>query len=488
MQRLWDEEDARALCKYFWDVDLTPGQELIVKSVAFPKARENKLKRTLIICPTRYGKSYCVSMGILLWIFKNKNKKVNLVAPTNEKTMIIRNYIANFITASPIFSQLLDTDRTGIARIRKEISKRRMTWKNGVELRTLSAEGQGEQLMGFGADKLVVDEECDIGYEVFRSKITRMLGESPDSEYVGIGNPWHRDNQMWEHWTNPDWEKIHIGWEQAVEEGRIPQIFIDEQKATLTEREFEILYGANFPETSTDALIDWKWIDQAQKKEIVVGEKYQIIAGIDVAAEGNDLTVVTIVKKDTELNKYKVLKIDAWGKTDLMPTVGKILPMLAEFGVHKVLIDSSGIGSGVFSRLEEIRKEGKLKCQVEKFLGGAGPSTDKAKEKFLNINAESYWHLRSLFEEGKIQIVQRPELVSQLSKMKWELTSAEKIRIRRPGQKEGDTAEKKSPDFADSLNIACWVPSRAGLSFGNLNVGGPEKVGEGWRKPSSLNR
>lgn len=466
MQRLWDEEDARALCKYFWDVDLTAGEEKIVKSVAF--GRRRKVKRTIICCMTRYGKSYSVSMGILLWIFQNRNRKVAIIAPTNEKTTIIRNYIAQFISKSPIFSQLLDMDRTGIDRIRKEISKKRMTWKNGVEMRTLSAEGQGESLMGFGADMVVVDEECDIDYEVYRSKITRMLGESDDSEYVGIGNPWHRDNQMWEHWINPAWNKIHIDFQEALEEGRISEDFVAEQRATLTEREFEILYGANFPETSSDALIDWKWIDRAQKQEIVVGEKYQIIAGIDVAAEGNDLTVVTIVKKDTELNKYKVLKVDAWGKTDLMPTVGKILPILAEFNVHKVLVDSSGIGSGVFSRLEEIRKDGKLKCVVEKFLGGAGPSTDKAKEKFLNINAESFWHLRSLFEEGKIQIVQRPELVSQLSKMKWELTSAEKIRIRRPGQKEGDTAEKKSPDFADSLNIACWVPSRAGLSFGSL--------------------
>ena len=48
--------------------------------------------------------------------------------------------------------KLLDLDRSGKERkIRKEVSKRRMTWKNGVEMRTLSAEGQGEQLMGFGA-------------------------------------------------------------------------------------------------------------------------------------------------------------------------------------------------------------------------------------------------------------------------------------------------------------------------------------------------
>jgi hypothetical protein len=420
---------------------------------------------------TRYGKSYSVAIGILLWIVSNPGKRVAIVAPTGDKTSIIRNYIAHQVVKNKYFMDLLDISRVGAERIKREVSHNRMTWRNGVEMRTLSADGQGEGLMGFGADKVIVDETCDIDYEVFRSKITRMLGDNPDSTYVEIGNPWHRDNQMWEHWTNTDWNRIHVGAEDALREGRISQEFLREQRETLTDREFQVLYKAEFPETSEDALINWEWIERAHKeagKEIIDPEVY---AGIDVAEQGNDLTVITIGRKDKEMGNWSVLAIESWGKTDLMPTVAKVVPILERYGVSLCRVDANGVGAGVYGRLEELRREGRVKSRIEPFKAGMSPHTAVAKERFINANAESFWYLRGLFEAGKITIPTHRELINQLSKMKWELTSAQKIRIRRPGEKMGDTAEAKSPDFADSLNIMCWGGGSQRLVFNALDMG-----------------
>lgn len=254
----WKTEDVKSLCKYFFKVNITPMQEEIVREVAY-----DKHKRLIICCMTRYGKSFCVALGILLWIMRNKNRRIAIIAPTNDKTMIIRNYIAHFVVQCPYFLALLDITKTGYERIQQEVSKRRMTWKNGVEMRTLSAEGQGEALMGFGADKLIVDEVCDIDFEVHRAKITRMLGDNPESSFIGIGNPWIKTNQMWQMWINPEWHKIHIGWETALKEGRISQVFLDEQRAQLAAREFQVLYDAIFPEDTEDQLISWAWIQKA---------------------------------------------------------------------------------------------------------------------------------------------------------------------------------------------------------------------------------
>ena len=458
IKKWWEIKDTYSLCKSFFEVEITLGQSQIVREVAF-----GDHNRVLIVCLTRYGKSYCVSMGLLLWILRNIKRKVALIAPTNEKTGIIRNYISYFIAKSPMFSQLLDIEKTGIERIRKEVSRKRMTFKNGVELRTLSAEGQGSALKGFGADKVIVDEECDINYEVYRSKITRMLGDNKDSEYLGIGNPWHRNNQMWQHMIDPKWHKIHIGWKQAVQEGRVSQEFIDEQRSQLSEMEFKVLYEAEFPDTAEDALIDWVWIDASLKrKEEWAGE---LVAGFDVAEMGKDSSVLTIGMKNKELNKYKATEVFSWNKMDLMPTVGKILLYYEKYPFTRITVDATGVGSGVYSRLEELKREGKIKCQVIAFKGGMSPEKEKERERFLNLKAEAYWHLRKIFEEGKISILPHKTLIDQLSKMKWELTSSEKIRIRDPGTKEGDTAEEKSPDFSDSLNLMCWEGSRTGLVF-----------------------
>jgi hypothetical protein len=258
----WKSKNVYALCKYYFNEELKSSQLQIVRTVAF-----DEHKRVVICCMTRYGKSFCVAMGILLWIMHNKNKKIAIIAPTNEKTGIIRNYIADFVYKSPWFLNLLDIEKKGAERIKKEVSRKRMTWKNGIEMRTLSAEGRGEALMGFGADKIIVDETCDIDYEVYRARVTRMLGDNKDSTYVEIGNPNHKQGHMFEHWTNPDWFHIHINWIEALKEDRISQEFLDEQRQTLTIMEFKILYDADFPDDTEDALFKWEWIQNAIIKQ-----------------------------------------------------------------------------------------------------------------------------------------------------------------------------------------------------------------------------
>lgn len=439
-----------ALCKYYFMSDLTQGQEEIVKEVAF-----DIHKRTVICCMTRYGKSWAVAQGILLWIIMNPGKRIAIIAPTNEKTTIIRNYVAGFVSRSEQFLKLLDLDKSGMDRIRKEVSKKRMTWRNQTEMRTLSAEGQGEALMGFGADKVIVDETCDIELEVYRSKITRMLGDSADSTYVEIGNPNHRDNHMWLHWTDPSWYHIRIDLDEALREGRITAEFIEEQRMTLSEREFTILYKADFPESAADQLIDWKWIESSYKA-VAFDFLGEIVAGADIAEQGNDLTVVSIGYRNKDNGQMRQIAIESWGKTDLMPTVGKIAEIINKYKITRITIDANGIGSGVYGRLSELQTEKKINCLVSAFKGGMSPDNDRDKERFLNIKAQVYWQLRSLFEAGKIQIINNKTQVSQLNKMKWELTSAMKIRIRDPGEKEGDTAEMKSPDFSDALNLMCF--------------------------------
>jgi hypothetical protein len=47
---------------------------------------------------------------------------------------------------------------------------------------------------------------------------------------------------------------------------------------------------------------------------------------------------------------------------------------------------------------------------------------------------------------------------------------------------EGDTSEKKSPDWSDSLCYGCWEGTKSSLVFGSLDVG-PEK-NEGWGSES----
>ena len=452
LSQLVKSRDVYRLTKLLFDVELTPMQIEIVRLIAY-----DEHPRVLIVCMTRYGKSFCTSIALLLWILMNKGKRLVIVAPTNDKTTIIRNHMANFISHSPLFTSLLDIDRTGFEKIRKEVSKKRMTWKNGVEMRTLTAEGEGAALMGFGGDKLVVDEECDIKFEVYRSKLFRMLGDNPDSTYVGIGNPWHRDNQMHQHWLSPDWLKIHIDYKIALREGRIAPDFVTEQENQITPREFQVLYKAEFPEESEDQLILLEWIKKAVRdkpKDILSSEGEQRMS-IDVARFGNDLTVFTKGKKFKSL--YIVDEIEQHSKEDTMTTVGRARQMLnKDKEVKRICVDTDGLGGGVSDRLQELKNEGEITPRIVQFHGGKGVIGEEEKKRFLNQKAQAYFHLRRQFEKGNIIIPNHPKLIDQLSKMKWMLSSSNKIKILDPGEAADDTSEKKSPDFADSLCYFTW--------------------------------
>lgn len=430
LEVLIKEKRIKELCELFFSHTPTKRQEEIIRNIAYTEH-----KRIIISTYTRYGKTLSVALATLLYILFHTNKKVLIIAPIYDQANILRNYIAEYILKCPLLTDLLDLELSGIERIRKEVSKKRITFKNGCELTILSAEGEANRLLGWGGDLIILDEACLISYEVYRQKISRMLGDNPNAMLVEIGNPWHKDNQFYEHWIDPNFKKIHIGYRIGLEENRLNPTYLKEQKNLLTPIEFKILYEAEFPEESEDQLIKYEWIEKAIKTNLSEKVKEGIkIAGLDVAEKGIDLSVLTTgITKD---NYYKITNIYSWNKLDTMQTVGKVIQKIDKNYV--INIDATGIGAGVEARLREIG------YKTNRIIGGESPSREK--ERFLNKKAQNYWRLRSLFEEGKIQIPNHKELILQLTKIRYELTSAGKIKIIDP--------EDKSPDFADSICYA----------------------------------
>lgn len=449
LENLIIQKDTKKLTKLLFNFDLTPKQEEIVRVISF--AENNRI---VLSCMTRYGKSRCVAIGVLLYILFHNHKTIILLAPTQNQTSIIRNYLTDMIVNSEYILSKLTLDVKGTEKLKKEISKERMTFKDGSEIRTLTAGGEGQGLMGFGGDLIICDEDCLINYEVFRSKISRMFGDNPDSIYISIGNPWHRNNQMWENWKNPKFKQIHIGWRDALKEGRITKEYLDEQKQRLTEREFQILYEAQFPEEQEDQLIKWEWIQRAYSKSPQETEGIKKL-GVDVARMGGDYSVFTygIISDEQTI----ALDIKHTEKQDTMNSVGMVLNFNEKYKLDIASIDTSGLGAGVTDRITELSKSNKVNFKVIPFMSGESPTKDK--ERYLNKKAEAYFYLRELFEKDKITIPRHTQLINELTKMRWELTSGGKVRILDPD---------KSPDFADSLCYFAFNPplSKPQIKFG----------------------
>ncbi len=463
LERAVKTRNVRELCKVLFDVDLTPTQAMIVRKIAF---RERK--RLTISAFTRFGKSLSVACGVLLLLLLHGNRRIALIAPQSSQASILRDYIADGITKCELLQDLLQLHAVGADRLKKEVSKTRLTFKNNNEVRTFSAEGDANRLMGFGATDVIKDEDGLISYEVHKTKISRMLGDDPDSMMVSLGNPWHRDNQFYQHWIDPAFEQIHVPYQVGLEEGRITPAFIEEQRALLGEdsMEFKVLYLAEFPEESRDQLIRWAWIQAAIEKRFNNVEFNAEVAGIDVAEFGEDKTVVLKGARSKEgvydFSAKGVLQ--SWEKKDTMATVGLATPLLSREKKQTQFVDASGVGRGVADRLKE------LGFNVVAVKVGSQPDTgskleiEKKRVQFLNQKAEHYWRLRSLFETGKISIPKHPQLLKELSVLKYMRTSSEKIKIIDPRSEEF-VGEHKSPDFADALMLACIDKEASKMHF-----------------------
>lgn len=413
--------------------------------------------RSLCWMATRAGKSFAVAIAIIISAIYKPGEKIRIIAPIGDQTKIIMNYIVQHLMDSKTVMDSLDIDitRYKAERLKRELSKKRITFKNNSEIMILSANitGKGASLGGHGGTLIIVDECERIPTEIIRNLIMRMLGDSPNAIAFFISNP-VKMGYMYEKMADKSWHQLRIGWRVAVKEGRLTEQFVMERKAELTPAEFDIWYNSTYPEEMEDALLRWKWIEDAIKRKFKISKNIKKkYLGCDIAERGLDWTVVTSVIETNESN-FIITDIKHWHKADTMITVGKILDVNRDFKADQIKVDAIGVGKGVYDRLKE-QKYPAIEVKV-----GMNPTREKWR--FTNLKAQYYWRLRGLFEEGRISIPNNTKLIQELRLMRYDHTSGEKTVILDP--------ENKSPDFADSLMLACAEGTP--VTIGYIEVGG----------------
>lgn len=291
------------------------------------------------------------------------------------------------------------------------------------------------------------DESCLIEAEVYRSRISRMLGDNPNSVLVELSNPWNRNNHFYEHWISPLFYKIHVGFEIALKEGRITEDFLQEQKDELTPLEFQVLYHSDFPDEAEDQLIAYSQIQKATKRYLDP-KQGRLMISCDVADKGLDKTVIMVIREFE--GHYVVLDIFSEDKSENIQVSARLLEMQRKWNCGEIFIDCIGIGAGVLSA---VKSEAPSYCKVNGCHFGVSASN---KRRFRNKKAEMYFKLKKLFEEDRISIPDHPQLIRELSTMGWEQDLTGRIKIVDPPQ--------KSPDFADCLCYGIW-DSFSGRSY-----------------------
>ena len=144
-------------------------------------------------------------------------------------------------------------------------------------------------------------------------------------------------------------------------------------------------------------------------------------------------------------------------------TAGLVIQHAADNGTRKVAVDEIGIGRGVVDSLEE-------KGFYDVGVNVAEKSSNS--ERYHNLRAELWWHLRELLNPEKEPIALPPddELLSELASVKYKVDAKGAIQI-----ESKDDMKKRlghSPDRSDAVVLAFADTQHEGFaeSFGKLYV------------------
>jgi hypothetical protein len=297
---------------------------------------------------------------------------------------------------------------------------------------------------------VVLDEASGIPLWLWNAVDTLVTNEH--SRVLAIGNPDDPASQF-ERVCRPGsgWNTIWIDGldspnftdEPVPDELRdvlLSPIWVEERKRRWGES--SALYVSKvrgrFPEVSDEMLITPAMVRRAHQTDLA-GEAakapWEGRYGFDIARLGSDHTVGYL----NQAGRARLMYDKHRQTTDV--TTGDIAAELREHDARTAVVDSVGVGAGVYDGL---RGQG---LSVEAFEAGGKALRP---ERFVNRRAESWWALRRALEQGEVDLdPDDDELASQLQSIKWWRDTRGRVVI-----ESKDDMRKRgmpSPDRADAV-------------------------------------
>jgi phage terminase large subunit len=187
--------------------------------------------------------------------------------------------------------------------------------------------------------------------------------------------------------------------------------------------------------------------DYAGIKEWHIPKSNRTEIGIDVARFGSDRTVLA-----PRQGGY-CRDLVSWAKLDTVETSTRIYHFIdPQDHLTALRVDDTGVGGGVTDQLYEMLNRQAVNRFTVEGINFGSSSTDPSK--FYNLRAEMYWNLREQFMNHSIAIPDDPELINELTSVRYEYTGKSQIKIE--AKDEIKKRSGKSPDRADALALAFY--------------------------------
>ena len=227
-----------------------------------------------------------------------------------------------------------------------------------------------------------------------------------------------------------DWWARHVTLAETIAAGRVSTEWAEQRKRQWGEQ--SALYAnrvlGEFHSSDEDSVIPLAWVEAAVERWRAwddtgrPGRAEFVIAGVDVADEGGDQTVIAPrFGRFVDELRYSTLE-------DTMQTAGRVAALLSKYGRGRAIVDHTGIGVGVTHRLQEQGFEG------VPFVAAQGTDMkDRSGEfGFVNKRAAAWWSMREMLDPQYEENIALPDddlLIGDLTAPKWEVKSGGRIQV-----------------------------------------------------------
>lgn len=475
------------------------------------------------------GKSWTLARVVIWFALTHPYSKIITTAPTGrqvEKILWSEIRSAHTRAKFPLGGRMLNTEW----KITEEGSWFALGFSPSNEAST--GEGQGTQstFQGFHAPSLMVVFDEATGVKPALWTMAEGLLTSHGVKFVCIGNPTSTQSDFFKCFSNRAWHKIKLSCFDSpnlllngITNKETLQAEIDycreldDDAFMLRMKSYAVIKGylltlrwvvekaldwgvdsalfmskvlGEFPEEGDNVLIPLRVVEEAQRRSYEAmqpGQRKTI--GVDVARFGSDSTILT------RMNGWQVTKKKVLNKRATTEVVGQIVALCAEEMPDVIVVDETGVGSGVVDQLEELRAEGtRIHAHVEvrgvQFGAsahlcneeGCQHTKDCDKAKYLNEKARMYTYLEKDMRE-RIALPDEEVYLSELPSIQYKFTSKGQRNIESKDEYKKRTG-RGSPDHGDSLALANFG-HYAEITVGSFNTAILKKKSEAATQPRS---
>lgn len=449
-------DDPVGFCRDILGVGLWSKQAEIAESV-----RTNP--RTTVSACYGSGKTFLAACLVLWWCYTRRPALVVTTAPTGRQVRKL------------LWREIRKLWRK---------AKRRLA---GQCLTTELRIAEDVLAMGFSSDKpnsvaglheasnvlFIEDEAAGMPAEVVEGfdGITATEG----ARHLKIGNPICKDGPFWDSHNKPGekerWEPFEISAEdtpnvqagKSVVPGLVSREWVDDKRRKW--RETSPLWWTKvlgkFWVNNSDKVVPQGWVIAAQQRFLDLPKpegpaKIKRLA-VDVAGGGQDETV--LYKRWDRLIKF----VEAWQEPDLMTQARNIVGVCKREGVDELMIDSTGLGQGLWQRVLELQENGAI--PGVSVYGIALQESAEDTDQFERLVDEVQFEMRAAFDPQNPEAVaidpDDKDLAQELPLRGWSIGERGKIKVqsKREMRREGIP----SPDHADSVSMLCHSPKEVCL-------------------------